>query len=177
MSDDARRERAEVLLLAGSPSDLDLVLSCEAVLTELGITSKIRVLSAHRTPDLCAETARNAEKEGFSLLITFAGLAAHLGGVATAHTRLPVIQVPVASGPLTGVDAALASLQMPPGAPLAVVGIDAARNAGLLAARILALVRPELRDKLTRADERARQRYAPEAIEREIAERRAKRRD
>jgi 5-(carboxyamino)imidazole ribonucleotide mutase len=176
VSVDARRDRAEVLLLAGSPSDLDLVLTCEAALGELDITSQIRVLSAHRTPDLCADLARDAEKQGFSLIITFAGLAAHLGGVATAHTRLPVIQVPVASGPLTGIDAALASLQMPPGAPLAVVGIDAARNAALLAGRMLALVRPELRDALTRADEKARLRYAPETIEREIAERRAKRR-
>jgi len=159
---------ADVLLMSGSPSDLDLVLSCQATLEALEITSVIRVASAHRTPDLAADYARNAEKQGFSIIITFAGLAAHLGGVVTAHTRLPVIQVPVDSGPLHGIDAALASLQMPPGAPLAAVGIDGARNAALLAARILALARPELRDLLSREEERARERYSPEAIAAQI---------
>lgn len=154
----------DVLLMCGSPSDLDLVLDCQASLESLGISSEIRVASAHRTPDLAADLARKAESQGFSLIITFAGLAAHLGGAVTAHSRLPVIQVPVNSGPLQGVDAALASLQMPPGAPLAAVGIDGARNAALLAARILALVRPEIREALSREEDRSRERYAPEKV-------------
>ena len=158
--------------MCGSPSDLDLVLSCERTLNALEISSEIRVASAHRTPDVAAEHARSAEKQGFSLVITFAGMAAHLGGVAAAHTRLPVIQVPVDSGPLHGVDAALASLQMPPGTPLAAVAIDGAQNAALLAARMLALARPELRDRLSRHEEQARARYAPEAIASQIEARR-----
>jgi len=170
-----RPNRNDVLLMSGSPSDLDLVLSCQDTLTSLEITSEIRVASAHRTPELAAEHARSAEKQGFSLIITFAGLAAHLGGVVTAHTRLPVIQVPVDSGPLRGIDAALASLQMPPGAPLAAVGIDGARNAALLAARILSLGNPELRDRLSLEEERGRARYDSESIQAEIEKRRAAR--
>ena len=136
-------ERAKVgavLLMAGSPSDLDCILECQATLEELEIPSSIRIVSAHRTPDATADCARNAEKDGFSVLIAFAGLAAHLAGVAAAHTALPVIAVPLAVGPLRGMDAALASLQMPPGTPVAAVAIDGAQNAALLAARILFLL-------------------------------------
>ena len=161
-----------VLLMAGSPSDLDLVLDCESVLSELEIGSEIRVLSAHRTPDEAAECARSAEKNGFDAIVTFAGLAAHLGGVAAAHSRLPVIQVPVRSGPLQGIDAALASLQMPPGTPLAAVAINGAKNAALLAARMLSIGRPDLRDRMTRLGEIDRERYAPERIQEEIERRR-----
>lgn len=164
--------RPLVLLMAGSTSDLDVVLTCQETLEALGIPSAIRVLSAHRTPDEAASCARDAEKHGVEVLITFAGLAAHLGGVAAAHSRLPVIAVPVASGPLRGVEAALASLQMPPGTPLAAVAIDGARNAGLLAGRILSLARPELRDRMSQLAERDRERYAPERVEAEIARRR-----
>src|SRR5262245_2931502 len=162
----------EVLLLAGSPSDLDLVLTCQDTLTELGIVSGIRVLSAHRTPEEAAACATNAEKQGTRVLITFAGLSAQLGGVAAAHSRLPVIAVPVVSGPFSGIDAAICSLQMPPGTPLAVVALDGAKNGALLAARILAVAKPELRDRLSRYDEKARERYAPEKIDAEIAKRR-----
>lgn len=157
-----------VLLLAGSPSDLELVLQCQETLDELEIRSHIRVQSAHRTPDAVADTARNAEKEGFSVVVAFAGMAAHLAGVAAAHTRLPVIGVPVSSGPLGGVDAALSSLQMPPGTPVAAVAVDGARNAALLAARILGVGDAGIRDRLSRLSERDRERYAPERIEAEI---------
>jgi len=170
------RSNADVLLMSGSPSDLDLVLECEGALAELEIKSEIRVASAHRTPELCAQISRDAEKQGFKILITFAGMAAHLGGVAAAHTRLPVIQVPVQSGALNGIDAALASLQMPPGMPLAAVGINASRNAALLAARILALSSPELRDRLSRLEEKGREHYAPEIIARQVEEKRRERR-
>ncbi len=164
-----------VLLLAGSPSDLDLVLTCQETLESLEIGSEIRVQSAHRTPDLVADSARNAEKQGFSVIVAFAGMAAHLAGVAAAHTRLPVIAVPVRSGALQGIDAALASLQMPPGTPVATVAVDGARNAALLAARILGVGDPAIRDRLSRLIERDRERYAPERIEAEIARRKQER--
>lgn len=168
--------RPRVLLLAGSPSDLDLVLSSQETLDALEIPSEIRVQSAHRTPDAVAETARGAEKAGFEVLIAFAGMAAHLAGVAAAHTHLPVIAVPINSGALGGIDAALASLQMPPGVPVAAVAVDGARNAALLAGRILGIADPAVRDRLARLAERDRERYAPERIEAEIAQRKQKRR-
>ena len=164
-----------VLLICGSPSDLELVLDCEDTLNGLGIPSAIRVLSAHRTPDEAVEAIKNAEKDGFRAVIAFAGMAAHLAGVSAAHTLLPVIGVPCASGALGGVDAALATLQMPPGTPLAAVAVNGATNAGLLAARILALSDPELRERLARRAVEDRKRYAPEAVAAELAKRRAAR--
>ena len=164
-----------VLLICGSPSDLELVLDCEDTLNGLGIPSAIRVLSAHRTPDEAVEAIKNAEKDGFRAVIAFAGMAAHLAGVSAAHTLLPVIGVPCASGALGGVDAALATLQMPPGTPLAAVAVNGATNAALLAARILALSDPELRERLARRAVEDRKRYAPEAVAAELATRRAAR--
>lgn len=163
--------RPLVLLLAGSPSDLDWVLRCQATLDELEIPSAIRVQSAHRTPDALAETVRNAEKDGFGVIVAFAGMAAHLAGVAAAHTQLPVVSVPISSGALQGVDAALASLQMPPGTPVAAVAVDGAENGALLAARILAVSDAELRQRLVRRATRERERYDPERIEAEIRRR------
>ncbi len=165
-----------VLILAGSPSDLDLALDCQETLEELGIPSTIRILSAHRTPDATVEAVKHAEKDGYRVLIALAGLAAHLAGVAAAHTLLPVIGVPLAVGALNGVDALLASAQMPPGTPVATVGLNGARNAALLAARILATAQPELREALARRAERDRARYEPEAIRSEIESRREARR-
>ncbi len=167
--------RPRVLLVSGSASDLDLVLQCQEMLEELEIPSDIRVVSAHRTPDAAAETARNAEKEGFEVIIAFAGMAAHLAGVAAAFSRLPVIAVPIAVGAIQGVDAALASLQMPPGTPVAAVAINGSKNGALLAARILALADPELRDRLNRHTEKERERYAPDRIAAEIERRRQER--
>ena len=129
--------RPSVLLICGSPSDLDLVLDCEEALADLEVASQVRVLSAHRTPDETAETIKNAERDGIRVVVAFAGMSAALPGVCAAHTLLPVIGVPCASGPLSGVDAALATLQMPPGVPVAGVGLDNAKNAGHLALRIL----------------------------------------
>lgn len=164
-----RMANVQVLLIAGSPSDLGLVLKAEAVLDELEIGSEIRVQSAHRTPDAVADTIRNAEKRGIEVVVAFAGMAAHLAGVAAAHTRLPVIGVPVASGALGGIDAALASIQMPPGTPVAAVAVDGARNGALLAARILGVADSSIRDRLSRMAERDRERYEPDRIEAEIA--------
>ena len=164
-----------VLLICGSPSDLELVLDCEDVLSALEIPSAIRVLSAHRTPDEAVEAVKNAEKEGFRAVIAFAGMAAHLAGVAAANTLLPVIGVPCASGALGGVDAALSTLQMPPGTPLAAVAVNGATNAALLAARILALSDTDLRQRLARRVTEDKKRYTPEAVAAELAKRRAAR--
>ena len=168
---------ARVLLLAGSPSDLDLVLDAEDALTELGIPSQIRILSAHRTPDETAECVSAAEGDGFGAIVAFAGMAAHLAGVAAAHTVLPVIAVPCASGALQGIDAALASLQMPPGTPVGAVAIDGGRNGALLAARILGSADPELRERIRDRVLRDRARYEPAAIADTIEKRRQQRRE
>ena len=170
-----RTPAPSVLMICGSPSDLELVLDCEDTLTALGIPSAIRVLSAHRTPDEAVEAVKNAEKDGFRAVIAFAGMAAHLAGVSAANTLLPVIGVPCASGALGGVDAALSTLQMPPGTPLAAVAVNGATNAALLAARILALSDPELRERLARRTVEDRKRYAPEAVAAELEKRRAAR--
>ncbi len=164
-----------VLLICGSPNDLDLVLECEDALRDLEVASTARVLSAHRTPDETAETIKNAEKEGIRVVVAFAGMSAALAGVSAAHTLLPVIGVPCASGPLQGFDAALSTMQMPPGTPVAAVAVNGARNAALLAARILALGDPELRERLERHLIADRARYAHEAIESELSKRRAAR--
>lgn len=164
-----------VLLICGSPNDLEPVLRSQDVLEELGITSQIRVVSAHRTPEAATETIRKAETDGFQVIIAFAGLTAHLAGAAAAHSLLPVIGVPLAVGPMHGIDAALATIQMPPGAPVAAVAIDGARNAALLAARILGIGDPELRERLAGLAEQERSRYDPERIEAEIERRRRER--
>lgn len=128
---------AEVLILAGSESDRVVVEKAEKVLREAGVEYEFEVASAHRTPDRVAELARGAEERGFRVVIAAAGLAAALPGVVAAHSRLPVIGLPIAAGALKGVDALLAIAQMPPGVPVAAVGIDAGANAAHLALRIL----------------------------------------
>ncbi len=163
---------ARVLLVCGSPSDLDLCLDSKELLESLEIQAEIRVLSAHRTPDEAADCARGAEAEGFELIVAYAGMSAALAGVVAAHSRLPVIGVPVSGGALGGIDAALATLQMPPGTPVATVAIDGARNAALLAGRILGIARPEIRERIRELAERDRERYQPERIEAEIQRRR-----
>jgi len=165
--------KPSVLLICASPSDLDLVLDCEETLTDLRVLSTVRVLSAHRTPDETAETIKNAEKEGIRVVVAFAGMSAALAGVSAAHTLLPVIGVPCASGPLSGFDAALSTMQMPPGTPVATVAVNGGRNAALLAARILALGDADLRERLARRAVDDRARYSPEAVESELAKRRA----
>lgn len=132
-----RRAGAEVLIVAGSESDRPVVEKAEQVLREAGVEYEFEVASAHRTPDRVAELARGAEERGFRVVIAAAGLAAALPGVMAAHSRLPVIGLPVGAGALRGVDALLSIAQMPPGVPVAAVGIDAGANAGHLALRIL----------------------------------------
>ena len=146
-------------ILTGSPNDLPIVVKVRDTLTELGIKSEIVVASAHRTPDKVLNYLERAHREGVQVLIGCAGVAAHLAGVVAGHTRLPVIGLPLGNGPLTGLDSLLSTVQMPPGVPVATVAIDGARNAGLLAARILALKYPEIDRAVEQAAQRERERY------------------
>jgi 5-(carboxyamino)imidazole ribonucleotide mutase len=117
-------------------------------LAEMGIGSEIIVASAHRSPELAADFAKGAEERGLKVIIAGAGMAAHLPGVLAAFTTLPVIGVPILSGALNGMDALLAIAQMPPGVPVATVAVNGAKNAGILAAQIIATESPETRAKL-----------------------------
>ena len=131
------RQGPEVLIVAGSESDRHVVEKAEKVLRDAGVQYEFEIASAHRTPDRVAELAKEAEGRGIRVVIAAAGLAAALPGVVAAHSRLPVIGLPVAAGALRGIDALLAIAQMPPGVPVATVGIDAVGNAAHLALRIL----------------------------------------
>jgi phosphoribosylaminoimidazole carboxylase PurE protein len=139
-----------VAILMGSDSDLPTMAGVAGVLEDYGIAYDIRVLSAHRTPELAVEYARTAAERGLKVIVCGAGGAAHLAGVVAAHTLLPVIGVPLASSPLAGFDALLSTVQMPPGIPVATVGVGpmGAANAGHLVMSILALSDDALRTKL-----------------------------
>lgn len=137
-----------VLILMGSDSDLPKVKPAAEALQELGLTYEMHVASAHRTPARVAALASGARERGVRVIIAAAGGAAHLAGVAAAHTTLPVIGIPIASGSLNGLDALLATVQMPSGIPVATVAVDGARNAALLAAEIIAVADPALAKKL-----------------------------
>ncbi len=137
-------------VIMGSQSDWDTMSKAAAILTEFGVEHECRVVSAHRTPDWMAEYAKSAESRGFEVIIAGAGGAAHLPGMVAAHTVLPVLGVPVQSRALQGLDSLLSIVQMPGGVPVATLAIGeaGAKNAGLLAVRILAGSRPELRKQL-----------------------------
>lgn len=126
-------------IVMGSASDESVMQKGADVLKELGIEYEMVVSSAHRNPEKTAAYARDARERGLKVLIAGAGLAAALPGVLAAHTTLPIIGVPVASGSLNGLDSLYSIVQMPPGIPVATVGIDNARNAAMLAAQMLAL--------------------------------------
>jgi 5-(carboxyamino)imidazole ribonucleotide mutase len=128
-----------VAIVMGSSSDATIMDDAVQILRSFGIEVEVRVLSAHRTPDDAIEFARGAADRGVQVIIAAAGGAAHLAGVLAAATPLPVIGVPVALVNLGGLDSLLAMVQMPKGVPVAVVAVNGARNAGLLAVRILAL--------------------------------------
>jgi 5-(carboxyamino)imidazole ribonucleotide mutase len=146
-------------ILTGSPSDLPVVEKAQEVLQALGVVSELLVLSAHRTPERVTEYVSGAPARGIEVLIACAGMAAHLAGAVAAQTLLPVIGVPLASGSLSGLDALLATVQMPPGIPVATVAVDGAKNAAYLAARILAITRPEIRAKLAADLQEQQKRY------------------
>ncbi len=141
-------EQKTVAILMGSISDLELVQPAAKTLAELGIGHEMRVMSAHRTPAKTAEFAASARERGIGVFICAAGGAAHLAGAVAAQTTLPVVGLPLARTPLAGQDALLATVQMPPGMPVATVAVDGAVNAALLAAQILALSNDELQAKL-----------------------------
>lgn len=138
--------KPKVSIIMGSTSDLKMMEKAAGVLNEFEVPFEIHALSAHRTPEKVEEFAAGARERGVEVIIAGAGMAAHLPGVIAASTPLPVIGVPI-SATLQGMDALLAIVQMPPGIPVATVGIDAAQNAGLLAIQILAGGNPELQKR------------------------------
>jgi 5-(carboxyamino)imidazole ribonucleotide mutase len=141
---------AVVGIIMGSTSDEGVMEKAVAILDELGIAHEKMVSSAHRNPERTATWAKEAADRGIKVIIAGAGLAAALPGVVAAHTALPVIGVPIASGALNGVDSLYSIVQMPPGVPVATVGIDNSRNAAVLAAQILALQDAAVAKALTR---------------------------
>ena len=138
----------KVAVVMGSKSDLPVVEKAINVLKDYHIQTEVRVLSAHRCPNEAREFAASAREGGFSVIIAAAGMAAHLAGAMAANTTLPVIGIPVKSSTLDGLDALLATVQMPKGIPVATVAIDGAANAAILAAQMLALSDPEIDAKL-----------------------------
>jgi 5-(carboxyamino)imidazole ribonucleotide mutase len=142
--------KTEIGIVMGSDSDWPIVKKAVETLEEFGLDCEVRVISAHRTPVLAAEYASGAERRGLRVVIAAAGGAAHLGGVLAAHTPLPVIGIPVQGGALNGLDALLATLQMPAGIPVATVTLGSAGpvNAALLAVQMLATGRPGLRRRM-----------------------------
>ncbi|MCM1053889.1 MAG: 5-(carboxyamino)imidazole ribonucleotide mutase [Bacteroides sp.] len=137
----------KVAIIMGSDSDLPVAGKAAEVLKEYGIPYTMRVMSAHRCPARVAEFSRTAEENGIGVIIAAAGMAAHLAGAVAANTTLPVIGIPVKST-LEGMDALLATVQMPSGVPVATVGINNSKNAAILAAQILALSDAELAARL-----------------------------
>ena len=138
----------KVAVIMGSDSDFPVVKAAVEKLKAFGVPYEVHVMSAHRTPDAAADFSKHAAENGFGVIIAAAGMAAHLGGVLAAHTILPVIGIPIKSASFDGMDALLATVQMPPGVPVATVGINAAANAGLLAIQMLALSDTTLVEKL-----------------------------
>ena len=138
--------KPQVSIIMGSTSDLPVMEEAAKILNNLEIPFEMNALSAHRTPDEVEKFAKSAEANGIKVIIAAAGMAAHLPGVIAAQTPVPVIGVPIKAS-LEGWDSILSILQMPPGIPVATVGINAAKNAGLLAAQILSVGDPELRSR------------------------------
>lgn len=138
----------KVAIIMGSDSDFPVVKNAAVELKKFDVPYEVHVMSAHRTPDAAAEFSKNAKANGFGVIIAAAGMAAHLGGVLAAHTTLPVIGIPVSSPRLDGMDALLATVQMPSGIPVATVAINGAANAGILAVQMLALSDNVLAEKL-----------------------------
>jgi phosphoribosylaminoimidazole carboxylase PurE protein len=160
-----------IAFLLGSDSDLPALDGAFTALQELGIGFHVRILSAHRTPEEAALFARTAKENGVRVLIGVAGMAAHLAGALAAHSSLPVLGVPIDSGPLNGEDALLSTAMMPPGIPVAAMGIGkaAAKNAALFAVRILALSDAKIAEKLEQSRQKEREKTL--AKDREVRER------
>jgi len=141
---------APVAVIMGSDSDMEVMRNCIEQLGSFGIDPIVRIISAHRTPQVAAEFAQNAAANGVKVIIAAAGMAAHLAGALAAKTALPIIGVPLNAGSLGGMDALLSTVQMPPGVPVATMAIGkaGAKNAAIFAVQILALSDEELRKKL-----------------------------
>ena len=135
-------------IIMGSDSDLPVMRKAADMLASFDVPYEIRVMSAHRTPDEAHDYAKTAHERGLRVLIAGAGVAAHLGGVLAAGTPLPVLGVPIASGALKGLDALLATVQMPSGIPVGTLAIDGSKNAALLAVQILATADVDLRQRI-----------------------------
>ena len=159
----------KVAVVMGSASDLPVAEKAVAVLQEYEVPVEVRVLSAHRCPDEAREFAASARESGFSCLIAVAGMAAHLAGALAANCTLPVIGIPCGGGAFSGMDALLATVQMPSGIPVATVAVDGGKNAALLAVQILAVTDEALARKLGEA--RQREKAAVLAKDQELMER------
>lgn len=140
----------KVAVIMGSDSDIPVVKAAIAELKSYGVPYEVHIMSAHRTPEIAAEFAANAAKNGFGVIICAAGMAAHLAGVIAGHTILPVIGIPIKST-FDGLDALLATVQMPSGIPVATVAVNGAKNAAILAIQMLALNDEGLIEKLLKA--------------------------
>jgi 5-(carboxyamino)imidazole ribonucleotide mutase len=138
----------KVGIIMGSDSDLPVMEEAAKILEEFGVSYEITIVSAHRTPERMFRYAQEAESRGIEVIIAGAGGAAHLPGMVASITPLPVIGVPVKSSALQGLDSLLSIVQMPPGVPVATVAINGARNAGILAAEILGIKYPEVRERV-----------------------------
>jgi 5-(carboxyamino)imidazole ribonucleotide mutase len=141
-------EKPKVLVLIGSDSDLPVIEEGLEFLKEAGVPFKVDISSAHRNPDKTVRYAKNARSEGIEVIIAVAGMAAHLPGVIASHTTLPVIGVPTSNGTLKGLDALLSIVQMPKGIPVATVGLDAGKNAAILACKILSIKHDTIHQKI-----------------------------
>jgi len=151
-------------VVIGSKSDKEVISGCTELLEKFGISYELKIISAHRTPELAREYAIKANERGIDVIIAAAGWAAHLAGFIASHTTVPVIGIPINSSPLNGLDSLLSTVQMPPGIPVATVAIGkgGAKNAAILAVQILAIKYPELREKIEKYREEMRKSYSLE---------------
>lgn len=146
----------KIAIIMGSASDKEVAAIAVETLKSLSVPYRVRVLSAHRTPDEATTFAKSLEEDGYGAAITIAGKAAHLGGVIAANTTVPVIGIPVKGSDLGGLDALLSTVQMPPGIPVASMAINGAKNAALFAAEIIALSDDDLKNMIKMERERMR---------------------
>jgi len=151
-----KQQKALVGIVMGSDSDLPVMTETARMLEELGVPSELEIASAHRSPDRASDYARSADRRGIRVIVAGAGGAFHLAGFIAAHTVLPVIAVPLGNSPLNGLDSLLATVQMPGGVPVAVMGIgkSGAVNAAIFAAQILATADESLRQRLAQYKEK-----------------------
>lgn len=154
----------KIAIIMGSDSDLPVMQAAVAILTDFGISCETTIVSAHRTPDRLVQFAKNAVNNGFKVIIAGAGGAAHLPGMVASFTILPVIGVPIKSSTMSGLDSLYSIVQMPPGVPVATVAINGAKNAGILAAQILAIADVEIAERVAQFKQAMEQEVLDKAI-------------